>query len=132
MARIVRHGGQLCDNFVHAVTTNPMQSIVALFWRIATFRSGPEAIPFSTFLATTLVVATKDHLASPASQKQSAVNWSTATTQYRSPRNWEGEAPAEPNAANRAETKELLGRSLARPGRPLEEFPKPSPASHGL
>ena len=33
-----------------------MQSIVALFWRIATFRSGPEAIPFSTFLATTLVV----------------------------------------------------------------------------
>jgi hypothetical protein len=33
-----------------------MQSIVALFWRIATFRAGPETIPFSAFLAPVLVV----------------------------------------------------------------------------
>jgi hypothetical protein len=33
-----------------------MQSIVALFWRIATFRSGPEDVPFSTFLAGAIVL----------------------------------------------------------------------------
>lgn len=33
-----------------------MQSIVALFWRIAIFKAGPEAVPFSPFLAALLVI----------------------------------------------------------------------------
>ncbi len=46
----------MCDNFVHAVSVTHMQSIVALLWRIATFKAGPETIPFRPFLATSLVV----------------------------------------------------------------------------
>ena len=45
----------MCDNFIHAVSVTHMQSILPLFWRIATFKAGPESIPFSPFLATGLI-----------------------------------------------------------------------------